>query len=155
MLEVPIYLGRHTYNRRHSGKFQRWTNGSTALELNCDEVQSKNDKADWVRSRRLFEPLVDQKTWDALQRKAESSRPRNGVFQNVLEVSVGRYLEETRRRLELLTGQSDVGDPPTTRLEQEEESRWQAFRFPGEHDWAGAKRTPSSGSRIKTPPSTP
>jgi hypothetical protein len=70
MLEDPIYLGFYTYNRVHFGKFHRWTEGQAVLELNYDEKQSKNDKADWVQShKRLFDPLVDRPTWDAVQKK--------------------------------------------------------------------------------------
>lgn len=34
MLEDPIYLGFYTYNRKHYGKFHRWTEGQAVLELN-------------------------------------------------------------------------------------------------------------------------
>jgi DNA invertase Pin-like site-specific DNA recombinase len=195
MLEDPIYLGYYTYNRRHSGKFHRWTKGQPVLELNYQEEQSKNGKADWVQSHRLFPPLVEQWTWDAVQRKLgdqskrtraprspsqylaglvicgncgkpmvagpvrktlskprkdghtgerheyfcgtyakcckekrreESCCLRNGVFQDVLEEYVSRYLEETGRRLELLT-QRPEGDCLTDRLEGQQDEAWQGF----------------------------
>jgi DNA invertase Pin-like site-specific DNA recombinase len=62
MLEDPIYLGYFTYNRRHNGKFHRYKGGQAVLELNYEERQSKNGKADWVQSRRLFPPLLRQQT---------------------------------------------------------------------------------------------
>jgi DNA invertase Pin-like site-specific DNA recombinase len=211
MLEDPIFLGYYTYNRRHFGKFHRWADGRTVLELNYDERQSKNDKADWVQSRRLFEPLMELKTWDAVQKKlfgrsrrthaprssalylsglvycgncggrmvagltrrpkekprkdgragdryeyrcgsyakairegwrtirkdgetvrvsrdgAECRCLRNGVFQDTLEGYVERYLEETDRRLELLTDGLDP-DSHTDRLQQEASEHWEAFR---------------------------
>jgi DNA invertase Pin-like site-specific DNA recombinase len=176
MLEDPIYLGYYTYNRRHFGKFHRYKDEQTVLELNYGKKQSKNDKADWVMSHRLFDPLVDQKTWDAVQKKldrprrtnsprsaaqylagfvycgncgarmvtgslrkttkyprkdghvgerfeyfcgtyakccrekrrSESSCLRNGVFQDTLEKYIARYLEETGKRLELLTAGTDI-----------------------------------------------
>ena len=69
MLEDPIYLGYYTWNKRHSGKFHRYSDGQTIREDNYEEEQSKNDPADWIWSKRLFKPLVDQKTWDAVQAK--------------------------------------------------------------------------------------
>src|SRR5262249_50858933 len=51
-----------------------WTNGQTVLELNYQEKQSRNDKADWVQSHRLFEPLVDRPTWDAVQKKLDKPK---------------------------------------------------------------------------------
>ena len=185
MLDDPIYLGYYTFNRRHFGKFHRWTSGQAVLELNYQEEQSKNGKADWVQSHRLFPPLVDQGTWDAVQRKLDQqskrtrsprsasqylaglvsaatavsrwspapvrktlSKPRkdghtgerheyfcgtyakccrekrreescclrNGVFQDTLEEYINRYLEETGKRLEILTRRPD-GDHLTDRLE--------------------------------------
>jgi DNA invertase Pin-like site-specific DNA recombinase len=187
MLEDPVYLGYYAYNRRHSGKFHRWTNGRTAPELNYGEKQTKNDKADWVMSGRLFKPLVDQKTWDAVQRKlglrvkrtnaprsavkylaglvycgncggrmvtasldrggrgrpeyccgtyhkalregrrSECKCLRNGVFQDVLESYVGRWLEETGRRLEMLV-EGQEPDPATGQLEGQEAATWEAYK---------------------------
>ncbi len=69
MLEDPIYLGYYTWNKRHSGKFNRFADGHVMQEFNYDEEQSKNDPADWIQSERLFKPLVDQKTWNAVQAK--------------------------------------------------------------------------------------
>jgi DNA invertase Pin-like site-specific DNA recombinase len=74
MLSNAAYLGYYMYNRRHSAKYNRFKDGRVTIELNYDEKQSKNDKADWVWSRRLFEPLVSQKVWDAVQRKLD--RPK-------------------------------------------------------------------------------
>lgn len=195
MVQDPIYLGYYTYNRLHLGKFHRWANGQTILEFNYEEKVSKNDKADWVMSHRLFPPLVDQRTWDVVQRKlgqrskrarsprsadqylaglvvcgncgrpmvagetrkplskprkdghtgeryeyycgtyakccrekrrAESCCLRNGVFQDTLEHYIERYLEETGKRLELLT-QGPDGDHLTDRLEGQETEAWQEF----------------------------
>jgi DNA invertase Pin-like site-specific DNA recombinase len=195
MLEDPVYLGYYTYNRRHSGKFHRWANGQTVLEVNYEEKQSKNDRADWVQSRRLFEPLVDRATWDAVQRKLDGQskrarapraaslylsglvycgncggkmvsgpcrkptrKPRkdghtgnrheyfcgtyhkaaregrrseckclrNGVFQDVLEEYVNRYLAQTGKRLEVLTKGWDA-DPMTGRLRTEQDTHWQSY----------------------------
>ncbi len=74
MLEDPAYIGYYAYNRRHFGKFHRWADGQPVHELNYEEKQSRNDKADWVQSRRLFDPLVDRPTWDAVQKKLEKPR---------------------------------------------------------------------------------
>jgi DNA invertase Pin-like site-specific DNA recombinase len=75
MLGDPIYLGYYAWNKWHFGKFHRYQNGQTVPELNYGERGSKNDKADWVQSRRLFKPLVDQKTWNTVQQKL-TERPK-------------------------------------------------------------------------------
>jgi hypothetical protein len=216
MLGDPTYLGYYTWNKLHAGKFHRYKDGQTVPELNYEEKVSKNDKADWVQSHRLFDPLVGQKTWDAVQKKlgqrspaarsprsaaqylaglvycgncgcrmvtgslrkttknprkdghtgpryeyfcgtyfkaaregwpregavrrepckckckpckctrAECSCLRNGVFQDVLGWYVTRYLEETGKRLELLTEGLDAGHL-TDRMEGQEETAWRGF----------------------------
>jgi hypothetical protein len=79
MLEDPIYLGYYSYNKVHLGKFNRYKGGQPVPEFNYDQRFSKNDKADWVHSYRLFDALVSQPTWDAVQRKldARSTRTRS------------------------------------------------------------------------------
>jgi DNA invertase Pin-like site-specific DNA recombinase len=196
MLADPIYLGYYTWNRLHAGKFGRYTGEQVVPDANYAEKVSRNDEADWVQSRRLFEPLVDQQTWAAVRRKLarrtkrtnaprsaaqylaglvycancggrmvcgpvvrrtakgprkdghagerqqyfcgtyakccrekrrnESPCLRNGVFQDVLERYIDGYLEETGRRLELLTSrpnESHLFD----RLEGQETEAWQAL----------------------------
>jgi DNA invertase Pin-like site-specific DNA recombinase len=213
MLEDPIYLGYYTFNRRHFGKFHRFTdNRVTALEKpNYQGKQSRNANADWVQSReRLFEPLVKQTVWEAVQRKlsqrsrrvnaprssaqylaglvycancgcrmvtGSSRKPtknpridgfrgerheffcgsyfkavryrflakkgklkdgqdqpeckclRNGVFQDVLEPYLIRYLEETGQRLHLLTQGSDEDDPRRYNLIDRETEHWWEFQL--------------------------
>jgi hypothetical protein len=188
LLRDPIYLGYYAYNRLHVGKFHRYAGQEVVAESNHSEKISSNDKADWVISRRLFPPLVDQKTWDAVQRKLEqrtkrSKSPRaaalylaglvycgncggrmvagagrknsrngdryeymcgtyqkavcrgtrkecqclrNGVFQDVLEGYVNRYLEESGQRLQLLTEAPDDSHL-TDRLAEQEGTAWQGF----------------------------
>jgi hypothetical protein len=190
MLADPVYTGTYTWNKVHLGKFHRWRGGQAVPELNYEEQLSKNDKADWVQSRPLFPPLVDQQTWDAVQRKldrpkhgkaprtaalylaglvycgncgarmvagpARKAAPggeerleyycgsyhkavregrrreckclRNGVFQDVLEGYVERYLEETGQRLQLMTGGAGAPAPQVSRLEQQEAGAWQAYQ---------------------------
>jgi DNA invertase Pin-like site-specific DNA recombinase len=178
MLEDPIYLGYYSYNKRHFGKFNRYADGHLKQEFNYKKKGSKNRKDDWIQSQRLFAPLVEQKTWAAVQRKLEkpkrinaprrgeaylaglvycgncggrmvsgaSRKPtknpringsmgeryeyfcgsyfkavregrrsecsclRNGIFQDELEPYIERWLEESGRRLELLTGGVDVDE---------------------------------------------
>jgi hypothetical protein len=69
MLRDPIYIGYYAWNRRHYGKFHRWAGDRPVPELNYEEQVTPNDEADWVLSPKLFEPLVDRETWDAVQRK--------------------------------------------------------------------------------------
>jgi DNA invertase Pin-like site-specific DNA recombinase len=79
MLRDTIYIGYYAWNRSHFGKFHRYKDGQTVLELNYDEKVSPNERDDWVKSGRLFPPLVDLKTWNAVQRKLEqrTKRPRS------------------------------------------------------------------------------
>jgi len=60
-------------------------------------------------------------------RLAESKCLRNGVWQDEIEVYVNRYLEETGKRLEMLTRGPD-GRHLTDRLEGQEADAWTAFR---------------------------
>ena len=68
-------------------------------------------------------------TWDKHRTKgtlAESPCLRNGVKQDLLEKYIEKYLEETGRRLELLTRGPDAGHL-TGRLEGQEREAWRAF----------------------------
>jgi DNA invertase Pin-like site-specific DNA recombinase len=203
----PTYLGYYAWNKQHMGKFHRYRNGEngkngqTVLEPNPQEKVTRNDRADWVYSRRrLFDPLIDPRTWDAVQRKldkeardreakppraprspaqylarlvycgncglpmvaASARKPtkkprmdghtgeryeyfcssyhtacvyrerekckclRNGVWQDTLEKYIERYLEETGRRLELLT---EGLDPDQLTKPMEDRLLWQYNGF--------------------------
>jgi DNA invertase Pin-like site-specific DNA recombinase len=58
---------------------------------------------------------------------ADSPCLRNGVKQSVLEEYVNRYLEETGKRLDLLT-EGPGGSHLTDRLEEQETQAWRGFR---------------------------
>jgi DNA invertase Pin-like site-specific DNA recombinase len=89
MLADPIYLGYYAWNRTHCGKFGRYAGGQVVEELNYDEQVSRNDEADWVQSDRLFPPLVDQKTWDAVQRKLARQRKRTNAPRSAAQYLAG------------------------------------------------------------------
>jgi DNA invertase Pin-like site-specific DNA recombinase len=78
MLGDPSYLGYVAYNRRHGGKFHVWRGGRAVQEDNLSKVRTANPESDWVQSPRLFEPIVDAKTWAAVQKKLarRTKRPR-------------------------------------------------------------------------------
>jgi DNA invertase Pin-like site-specific DNA recombinase len=76
MLSDPVYLGYATFNKIHHGKFSRYQQEQLVAVCNWDEKGIKNDRGDWVLSQRLFPPLVDQKTWDQVQRKLTSRQVR-------------------------------------------------------------------------------
>jgi len=84
MLADRIYLGYYTYNKRHCAKFHRFRDGRPVLEINLDKKLTTNAKADWVQSRRLFDPLVSRKVWDAVQNKLDQPKrinaPRSAVL---------------------------------------------------------------------------
>jgi|GEM_PF-6255195 hypothetical protein len=68
-------------------------------------------------------------TWDKHRTRgtlAECPCERNGVRQAVLEKYIGKYLDETGRRLELLTRRPD-GSHLTDRLEGQEAEAWEAY----------------------------
>jgi DNA invertase Pin-like site-specific DNA recombinase len=69
MLADPIYLGYYEWNKVHRGKFNRFSQGRTQLELNLAKNSTPNDKADWIRSRRLFPALIDLGIWNKVQAK--------------------------------------------------------------------------------------
>src|SRR5262249_44380331 len=69
MLKDPAYIGYYAWNKWHFGKFHRYADGHTQLEENYAEKGSRNDREDWVQSDRLFDPLVDRKTWAGVQNK--------------------------------------------------------------------------------------
>jgi DNA invertase Pin-like site-specific DNA recombinase len=74
MLGDPTYLGYYAWNRKRQGKFHRWTDDQIVPTVNRDEKVSENNKKDWVYSRRLFEPMIDLETWNAVQEKLEGPR---------------------------------------------------------------------------------
>jgi DNA invertase Pin-like site-specific DNA recombinase len=74
MLEDPIYIGYYRWNRSSAGKFHRYRGDQVVKDVNYKKKVRRNDPADWVESPRvesdrLFPPLVDLATWDAVQRK--------------------------------------------------------------------------------------
>lgn len=187
MLEDPIFLGYYTWNKTHHGKFHRFADGKTLHEDNGDEKVTRNEEADWVQSQRLFDPLIDLKTWDAVQQKLRTKEKRtkaprssglylsglvfcggcggrmvsgptrkhsgrkrfeymcgtyhrfvtegqreqcqclrNGVFQDELESYVACYLEESGKRLELLTAKPE-GKNLTSKLQEQKTEHWVTF----------------------------
>lgn len=111
MLKDPIYIGYYTWNKWHFGKFHRYTDGQAVPELNYGEKGSRNDPAHWVQSRRLFDPLVDQKTWDAVQRKLAKRQKRTNAPRSAKQYLAGLlYCGNCGSRM--LTGHSR---PPTSK----------------------------------------
>lgn len=76
MLRDPIYRGYYAWNRSHHGKFHKYTKGQPVPELNLDERVSKNDAAEWIWSRQLFDPLVGEQTWNAVRAKLDPKLKR-------------------------------------------------------------------------------
>jgi DNA invertase Pin-like site-specific DNA recombinase len=69
LLANPIYTGVYAWNRSHSGKFGAFRDGRVVPDTSYGERETANARDDWTRSRRLFEPLVDPETWEAVQGK--------------------------------------------------------------------------------------
>jgi hypothetical protein len=72
MLEDESYLGYPTFSKRRNGRFHRHDAEGVVVELE-PELRGKYtrcDPADVVRTTtRFFDPIVDRKTWEAVQRK--------------------------------------------------------------------------------------
>jgi DNA invertase Pin-like site-specific DNA recombinase len=79
LLGDPIYLGYYTWNKTHFGKFHRYKDGQTVPEPNYAEKGSRNAEADWVKSERLFDPIIDAATWAAVQRKLNRNKQRKAA----------------------------------------------------------------------------
>lgn len=183
MLTDEAYLGYPTFRKRRTGRFKRFDaeGGIVDLEPELKGKDTASAPEDMIRSTtRLFEPLVDRRTWDAVQKKLQgrekkthapknaelyfaglvvcagcgapmiartdrmeyhcSTRDkhrmrgsldecrceRNGVSQELLEEYVTRYLDETGKRLELLT-RTAGGKHLTSRLETQETEAWSGF----------------------------
>lgn len=78
MLSDPVYLGFYSYNKRPHGKFKRYRDGRIEDETNYEERMSENKPDDYVLSeQRLFPPLIDRKTWEAVQKKLRSNPKKN------------------------------------------------------------------------------
>src|SRR5438105_7562126 len=72
MLSDEAYLGYPTFRKRRNGRFHRFDGdgGIVELEPELRGKDTESDPADMIRSSaRLFEPLVDRPTWDAVQKK--------------------------------------------------------------------------------------
>jgi hypothetical protein len=72
MLSDEAYLGYPTFRKRRNGRFHRYDadGGIVELEPELRGKDTESDPADMISSAtRLFEPLVDRPTWDAVQRK--------------------------------------------------------------------------------------
>jgi DNA invertase Pin-like site-specific DNA recombinase len=83
MLSDEAYLGYPTFRKRRNGRFHRYDadGGIVELESELRGKDTESDPADMIRSAtRLFEPLVDRATWDAVQRKlaGRTRQTRNG-----------------------------------------------------------------------------
>jgi DNA invertase Pin-like site-specific DNA recombinase len=74
MLADEAYLGYPTFRKRRNGRFHRYDadGGIVEIEPELRGKDTESDPADVIRSAaRLFEPLVDRPTWDAVQRKLQ------------------------------------------------------------------------------------
>jgi DNA invertase Pin-like site-specific DNA recombinase len=71
MLSDEAYLGYPTFAKQRSGRFHRHTaDGVVELEPSLRGKSTASDPADVIRSStRLFEPLINRTTWDAVQKK--------------------------------------------------------------------------------------
>jgi hypothetical protein len=76
MLHDPAYKGTPCYNRRSNSKFTRLSAGQLVAVQNFDEKESANQRADWIVSGQLYEPIVDAATWQAVQDKLDA-RPES------------------------------------------------------------------------------
>jgi DNA invertase Pin-like site-specific DNA recombinase len=122
MLADPIYAGRYAWNKARYGKYHRYKDGGTVLEPNEPDDRgkrkiSKNDVADWVRSRKEIEPIVSPELWEAVQRKlaARTRRkiaPRSAAAYLSGLVRCGHRGEPGHCGEEMYAGPISGSDPP-------------------------------------------
>jgi DNA invertase Pin-like site-specific DNA recombinase len=78
MLQDPSYIGHPCYNRRSMAKFHQLRKGQAPVPVsNLARKETRHAKEDWIQSdERLYDPLVDEATWDAVQRKLAQRKAR-------------------------------------------------------------------------------
>lgn len=67
VLQNPIYLGKQRIFGRFNGKYYDLQDGE--LILSEDKRQRRRKESEWILSKPLFEPVIDQQTWDKVQAK--------------------------------------------------------------------------------------
>lgn len=75
ILQNQAYLGRCVYNQRTLSKWHRYREGASVERH--DEGVERRDQADWVTCDDAWQALIDQDTFDQVQRRRSSSRDRN------------------------------------------------------------------------------
>jgi len=185
MIRDEVYLGYATFCKHRAGRFKRYDaeKGVIDIEPELRGKDTESEPVDIIRSNdRLFEPIIDRPTWDAVQKKVRArvkktyapkspalylaglvvcrqcglkmtsrtqgleynctnwdrhrkngqlpvcSCGRHGVKQSVIEPYLEKYLEESGRRLELLTGPPVAGERlEIVALETQQSSAWERF----------------------------
>lgn len=72
MLRDEAYLGYPTFNKRTRGRFKRYGGAKGVAEVApaLAGKEQRSDAADVIRcSTRLFDPIINRETWDAVQTK--------------------------------------------------------------------------------------
>ena len=70
MLSNPVYIGRPSWNKRHVGKFHKWSGGSPTKVRHDGKRCFENQREDWiVTEEAMFPPIVDLDIWDRVQLK--------------------------------------------------------------------------------------
>src|SRR5262249_48789330 len=84
LLSNEAYLGYPTFSKRRSGRLHRVAAGVVSrLEPELRGKLTINAPEDVIRSReRLFEPLIDRATWDAVQKKLRARQKIKFVPKN-------------------------------------------------------------------------
>ncbi len=77
MLENPAYVGRCVYNRRTLSKWHRYQNGSSVERK--DEGIEKRSAEDWIVCDDAWPALVDQETFDMVQKRRVESRSEHAT----------------------------------------------------------------------------
>jgi DNA invertase Pin-like site-specific DNA recombinase len=80
MLQDRAYIGFSTYNKRTRAGFHCLRRGQAPVPVtNPKRKERKHNKEDWIVSdKRLWDPLIDEATWEAVQAKlaARTTRPK-------------------------------------------------------------------------------
>lgn len=70
MLSNPIYLGQASWNKHSQARYVQFVGGQRREVNKRTNVRFKREE--WTVSEQLFEPVIDEKTWSAVQRKLEA-----------------------------------------------------------------------------------
>lgn len=75
ILRSSVYIGKPSWNRSTAGSYGEWRDGQRHQKKPGQPVRA-HAKKDWiVPDEPIFEPVIDPKTWETVQKKLETRQP--------------------------------------------------------------------------------